>query len=141
MNIEKLISLDLKEDSESIEVIYQKDKMKVLLVPNYSEKSLRYFWIIKQNKFCRISMMEPVYMNFPDENLILTKEEINELIKTLNTTYTGELNWNKGNVYKRNWDFLISQLNETQEFYENLKWIKIPKDLPIPDYTLLPTID
>ena len=143
------MSKKLKEDSESwFSEVYLKDGLAINILPNWSDERILCFWVIKfidnNIKYCRISMTEAKYIGEPDENLILSKEDVNELIKVLTTNYTGTLRWNDDMKFKRNWDYMITQLNTDHEYTypnENLKWVNISKDLPIPDYTLLPTID
>lgn len=82
----------------------------------------------------RISYFEPKYIGEVEDDIYLTSEEVDELIKALNGKYRDS----DCTV----WEAMISYHNETvtEEFKSNWKAGRmktIPEDLSIPDYTLL----
>lgn len=91
----------------------------------------------KFSKVTRLSMLKPEYMECEYPNVKLSKEQLNHLIKALNVWRDGDdcefddniTIWQliilANNVYRRMDDESMERIEE------------IPKDLPIPDYTVL----
>lgn len=121
---------DLDENIDTDELIYSKDNLKILFVLNQKNIDIKYFWVIKNNKVCRLSIFKPEYIFTKDEDKILNEYDINEIMKCLSTTYSGDLNWNDGKVYKTNWDF-IKQIIVDLTDMDNIL------NLSIPNYKLL----
>lgn len=126
-------------------IVYSKNGLSIFSMPNWSNENILCFWVTKdisddEFEFCRLSMMEPKYINAENESLKLSKNEIDEIIHALSTNDTGTLGWNDDCIFPRNWDFMIAQLNDDHKSTypnEKLVWKDIPLDLPIPDYRLL----
>ena len=80
----------------------------------------------------RISMLEPRYIECEYENSYLSKYELNIMIQALNLPSDYESNIT-------GWKYLIKETNRIYEIENYPK--RIPLDLPMPDYSLLPTCD
>ena len=88
----------------------------------------------------RISMKDPVYINSEFDNYILSKLQLYEFINALTGPRESlPFRYNDNEYPFTVWDMLISENNYVYKI-ENIQKV-IPKDLPIPNYTLLPTKD
>ena len=102
--------------------IYDNGKISI-----WSSPSTEHLWYFKvfdhdRSKFCRISMTEPKILSYLDETLILTRDDVNEIIYAL-TEFT---------IHDKNgWYWIIYEYNITGPHFP------IPEDLPMPDYSLL----
>ena len=93
------------------------------------------------NKMCRISLLEPKYLNLEGEDLILNKEQKIRLIDILNSPYMNDLSetvWSQllglYNFFHKEFD--IDQLLYDPE-YKAPNFDHIDECLPMPDYTKL----
>ena len=93
-------------------------------------------------KMCRLSIYNPIYVTAEDtdENLILSKEEIEEIISILNSP-------NEDCPEDTNWVQIIANINMSHDednFYKDYlngkEWVDISYDISIPDYTKLTSI-
>ena len=120
------VSVTLNEMTDFQVTLYDDGELRVLSIPNLSE-SIICFGIIKNDKYCRLSMKEPSYINAEGEDLVLTKEDIDRLMDILNKPSTS-------NLFKREytvWELLISEQNEELR-NEISGWFV--GDLSIPNY-------
>ena len=118
MNIEEIKSID-KEFLMSF--ISRGSSFSILTSPIYSSK-IEYCVtvanntnVFEANKFTRISMIKPKYL---DSEFILSQQEKEEFIKLISD----------------NWNFIISETNEVLE----REGEKLITNITIPDYTKLP---
>ena len=91
---------------------------------------------LDSSKMCRISLLEPKYLNLEGEDLILNKEQKIRLIEILNSPCPGceEI---------RVWDQILGHYNffhkDNIDFNDlGVQFEPISYDLQIPDYTKLP---
>ena len=80
-------------------------------------------------KMCRISLLEPKYLNLEGEDLVLNKEQKLRLMEILKSP----------NVYspdRSNWDVLLGLYNAFHRDMEHDTYLD--EKLPMPDYTKLP---
>ena len=94
-----------------------------------------------QDKMCRISLLEPKYLNLEGEDLVLNKEQKIRLIDILNNHYIhdpSETVWSQllglYNFFHKEFD--INQLLYDSE-YKAPDFDPIDECLPMPDYTKL----
>ena len=113
-------------------------------VNNWNYNNQLYFIIFRDNEtfdHCRISMMEPKYLGFEGEELVLSKEEINCMINTLNSKLDkSRLSFDQyvmvdteGSI----WQYIIARINEFNGNGDDKKYPLYSLNLPMPDYTLL----
>ena len=81
----------------------------------YNNINIRY---LKDSEMCRIRIDEPEYANFPDEDLILSKELKERFISLVNNSWS-----------------------EAIEYMNDVTNNSIPINTPIPDYSKLETAD
>jgi hypothetical protein len=97
------------------------------------------FRICKSIKMYRISMLSPEYIYAKDngEKGYMSKAEVAKMISILKKQH--------GNYDFNNWQYGLDCLNGNHYFDseddDNMMWKELPRDLPIPDYTKLPTRD
>lgn len=88
------------------------------------------------SKFCRISMTAPEFIGADDESLIITHDDINEIINLFNedcVTFKDHIP-----LGYSNWGCLIrSNNNESIGSKDECPNIYVDDDLPMPDYTKL----
>lgn len=105
--------------------------LKVYKCKNQSTKGLDFLGI------SRISMIEPIYLDSEFDNYILSKSDISLLISILNGPIAFE-----GGCYESKatnvWQQLIEEYNFAMDGESDKK---LSIDLPIPDYSKLPTSD
>jgi hypothetical protein len=92
-------------------------------------------------KIYRINLRKPEYIEDKTSYGYLSKEELKSLIKVLNSNAPEYIR--RGNSITV-WETIIANLNwEHSDDYRiyGIHWNNIPEDLPMPDYSLLPTID
>lgn len=99
-------------------------------------ENLWYFRIEKKDhsKVARISMTEPSYITCTDVmcNWILSDEEIGHMTNYLQSSCKDSPRYSV-------WEMLIVDYNTQLEFNYAPELDKVPEDLPIPDYTKLPS--
>ena len=130
------------------EVFYEKEGFRITSIINTKPPYIPYFkvyygtnedWLMREkshDKMCRISLLEPKYLNLEGEDLILNKEQKIRLIEILNSPCPGceEI---------RVWDQILGHYNffhkDNIDFNGlNVQFEPISYDLQIPDYTKLP---
>lgn len=136
-------SKELGELRELILKQYDDGNMMIFSTPNISGNYDNYsFLVYIGDKYCRISMIEPRYIGLNDESIILTKDQVSKLINILKSTITDEYYYSRYYCYC---EFLTKQSNIWEAIISEqlIEWGSntIDPHLPMPDYTLLPTID
>lgn len=123
-------------DTSVMSNVYRDNNMEITSIPNWGPQKILCFSVKifpdgidnwNNHKFCRISMTEPKYIGVEGEDLILSKQEIDKLIRILNEK-------NRRNSMT-NWEYLIYEQNWEHAEYDD-EWENIDT-LPIPDYTKL----
>lgn len=132
---EKIGEYDITQEPH---IRYFEDDMIVLSCGNFDDYHLHYMMVYKRStdQLCRLNMLKPEYINYPDTTLILNREEIDKLIDILNykgTHRNGCVNgmniWNSI-IYHTN---IVYSMANLKDFY----YVPMPFDMPIPDYTKL----
>ena len=125
--------------------VYSDNITKIATMPTF-DNDLCMFKVYRtslNNEFLsvtRISMKEPKYIDSEYQNYILSKNDVQNLIKALSGP--GEFipyRYTKENMPKSTWDLMIKELNH--EYSYDLNHELVPDNLPMPDYSLLPTRD
>lgn len=125
----------LKENFSLFDILYTDNNMTIYFTPNWSDEKILCFGVMKfnkkggslsVNKYCRISMTEPKYINAEGEDLVLNKDDIEKIIKILenkyeDTDYTG-------------WEILFNWQNFVHEYDNSWKELNY---FPMPDYIRL----
>ena len=135
------------------EVFYEKEGFRITSIINTKPPYIPYFkvyygtnkpWILRkesEDKMCRISLLEPKYLNLEGEDLVLNKEQKLRLIEILNSSYIhdpSETVWSQllglYNFFHKEFD--IDQLLYDPE-YKAPNFDPIDENATIPDYTKL----
>ncbi len=117
-------------------IVYDSDKLRVVSDPTFSDIHILKIYVYDNNKTLyttRISMEEPIYIDSEFDNHILTNDELNEFINCLKLS---RINDQDCSIYSV-WDMIIDKCNDCYKRSDINK--RIPLDLPIPDYSILPT--
>ena len=127
------ISKKLKEASEVLDVLYTSNNMSIYSIPNDSKDKILCFGVkiykkkgSYNNKYCRISMTEPKYIGAEGEDLVLNKEQIEQIIKILESPYN--------DTEYTNWQVLIIWQNWVHENTND--WVEL-EYFNMPDYRKL----
>ena len=133
MNIQSTILSELNDSTE----IFKFNGISIIVESNLlnDAEKIRYFKVLSgrrnrdgiYNFMCRISMNRPEYLGLEGETLILSDNMIDDIIAKFNkkSEYDSHLS---------NWQYMIEIINEYNEGEDKLR---IPTDLPMPDYTKL----
>ena len=135
------------------EVFYEEEGFRITSIINTKPPYIPYFkvyyginkpWILREeseDKMCRISLLEPKYLNLEGEDLVLNKEQKLRLIEILNSPYihdSSETVWSQllglYNFFHKEFD--LDQLIYDPR-YKAPKFNPIDEHLPMPDYTKL----
>ena len=135
------------------EVFYEEEGFRITSIINTKPPYIPYFkvyyginkpWIFRkesEDKMCRISLLEPKYLNLEGEDLILDHNQKIRLIEILNSHYIHDLSetvWSQllglYNFFHKEYD--IDQLLYDPE-YKAPKFDPIDENATIPDYTKL----
>lgn len=132
-----LLSEELEEYPwNMMDKIYDNEKISIWVSPCGIQKW--YFKVFNHDmeKFCRISMTEPKILNYSDEALTLSNNDIDEIIYALtNNVIEDETGWFwLINEDETGWFWLINEYNMVGTDFP------IPEDLPMPDYNLLKSV-
>ena len=130
------LSKKLEEYSENLSPIYTDDHMNIYSIPNYSKDKILCFGVeifknkdrqFINNKYCRISMTDHKYIGAEGEDLVLNKEQIEQVIKALNSNHS---------IFKNStcWETLIFFQNKEHEYEDD--WIEL-EYFNMPDYRKL----
>ena len=130
------------------EVFYEEEGFRITSIINTKPPYIPYFkvyygtnedWLMREkshDKMCRVSLLEPKYLNLEGEDLILNKEQKIRLIEILNSPCPEceEI---------RVWDQILGHYNffhkDNIDFNGlNVQFEPVSYDLQIPDYTKLP---
>lgn len=111
--------------------VYDTQKYCIFSIPNFSNIPC-FAVIVDENKISRISLLEPKYIECEYENYILTKDEIEDVIKILNSSANDNLFKKEYTVWRI---LLIEQNRELNNEIDN--YININEDLSMPDYLKL----
>lgn len=121
--------------------IYINDDLFIRSTPTDSKDDLWFTVFNKNGKFCRLDMRSPSFVGLEDETLNLTKENLEDIIKVLNSpnndeicflsiekdgterTCSSMISQTEGKI----WNALIAYSNFAAEKDD-------PVDLPIPNY-------
>ena len=143
-----ILENDINEFSDAAELIYIDNQYRILAVYNESKEpyfklysgSIPFYCDDKDTKMCRISMVLPKYIGGKDENLILTKSQIDDLNKIL---VSKPINCKPYNSKNTVWEAIIFELNYQMKNGINgnheYDFDDLQMAFPIPDYyNLLP---
>lgn len=132
-----LLSEKLGEKNEDVfDFLPFSNSLRVGIGTNWSKENYRYLVVLKyisddvnitEYNYCRISMIEPVYLNEPGENLKLSKEDINIIMNILNK------NVNTDSVINY-WQYLINCMNNEHDILNEKYYVPADINLPIPNY-------
>lgn len=92
----------------------------------------------KDERYCRLSMLEPRYIGYQDESLRLNKEQIDKLYDILTETNTDLYLKSTGKNIPdlTRWQYIIDYNNTIETWLKTSQnfFVPMPMDLPIPDY-------
>lgn len=136
------ISISLKEINSDLESFVFRNKNFILYTsPSENDDYIIKFCKLKNEQYegvARISMKEPKYIDCEVDNYILSKEDIKEFIEALKSDRMSlPYRYDDEEYPYTTWQLIIEELNFIYKMIELNKLI--PRDLPMPDYTLLPT--
>lgn len=117
------------------------DDLVVYSCGNLAEKHLHYMIIWKRstNQFCRLNLLKPSYIGYKDENLKLSRDELQKLMEILQYV--------NGVGCERNlsiWDSVLIHTNESYDCVDRLYmrsyyYVPLPDGMPMPDYMKIST--
>lgn len=139
-------SLILNECADIMECqVYSDSTIRIATMPTF-DNDICMFKVYKttnDNNFIgisRISMLEPKYIDSEYPNYLLSKKDIQTIIKALSCQ--GEFipyRYTIETFPKTAWELMIKELNHEYSREQNHELV--PDNLPMPDYSLLPTRD
>ena len=134
------------EDPSYSEPEYFDDKILIEATPHFNKEYDPYLrlysgrppfniWTSTDTKMCRISLLHPNTIGLDDEDLTLTEDIVNILVRALSMKpkYKNTLNHYANTV----WESIIEDLNNIHKDYDEDMGIivnEIPMNLSIPDY-------
>lgn len=132
-----LLSEKLGEKNEDVfDFLPFSNSLRVGIGTNWSKENYRYLVVLKyisddiditEYNYCRISMIEPVYLNEPGENLKLSKEDIDIIMDVLNKKVSTDNTINY-------WQYLINCMNNEHDILNEKYYIPTDINLQIPNY-------